>query len=109
MGNRDRLARSAAPFLDPGEVVQQAFAARLVPRNTPWSREMVNVIGTQDAVLILRTGFLSTKPKQVLARVPKTEPISLEGGWPTRLRIGDHELRIAGKSKRAEVGQIVNT
>lgn len=111
MALRDRLAAKAAPFLQPGDVVQQAFRARMLLPGTNLAKSTYVVIGTQDAVLILKTSIWSTtKPKELVARVPKTAPISVErkGRW-SRLRIGDRQLRVAGRSTMAEIDQLVNT
>jgi hypothetical protein len=52
----------------------------------------------------------TTRPKTLVAKVPKTAPISLQpsGGWSS-LRIGDHQLRVRGRATMAEVDQLVNT
>jgi len=111
MALRDRLAQKASPFLQAGDVVQQAFRARILLPGTNLAKSTYVVVGTQDAVLILKTSIWSTtKPKELVARVPKTAPISLEerGRW-SRLRIGDRQLRVAGRSTKAEVDQLVNS
>ena len=110
MALRDRLAAKAAPFLQPDDVVQQAFRARMLLSGTQLAKSTFVVVGTQDAVVILKTSIWSTtKPKELVARVPKTAPISLErsGRW-SRLRVGDRLLRIAGRATHDQAEQLVN-
>ncbi|HET6949777.1 MAG TPA: hypothetical protein VFI47_05360 [Acidimicrobiales bacterium] len=87
MGIRERLTATAQPFLEPGDVVLQAFRAG--PRMASGRKSPVVhiVVGTQDAIVILSTSMWSTRrAKSLLVRLPRsTTPISLHLG---ELRIG---------------------
>lgn len=111
MAIKDKLTRKAAPFLASGESVQQALRARVLVPSTHLAKATYVVIGTEASVLILRTSIWSTStPVKVVARVPRTEPITLHRtGWWSRLQIGDHEVRIAGRASLTEAALLVNT
>jgi len=110
MAVRDKLVARAAPFLVDSEVVQQAFRARVMVPGTKLAKATYVVIGTQRTVLILKTSNWSTSaPKTLVARVSRSEPMSLErkrGLW-ARLQLGDHHLQIGGRSSLAEAEQLV--
>jgi hypothetical protein len=112
MAIKDKLAAKAAPFLDDGEVVHQAFRARVMLAGTRLAKATYVVIGTQHAVKVLRTSnWSTTTPKTLTAQVPRSVPISLQkvdGLW-WRLALGDQEVRITGKASLAEAQQLVNT
>jgi hypothetical protein len=112
MAIKDKLAAKAAPFLDDGEVVQQAFRARVMLPGTRLAKATYVVIGTQHAVKILRTSnWSTTTPKTLVAQVPRAVPVSLEraGGVWWRLQLGDQDVRITGKASLSEAQQLVNT
>jgi hypothetical protein len=115
MAARDTLIERAAPFLEDGEVVEHAFRARALVPSTDLAEAKATyvVIGTQRAVLILRTSPWSTKaPKTLVARVPRGTPMSFRKGsalsW-SRLEIGDYELRVGGIWTLREAERFVAT
>jgi hypothetical protein len=110
MAVRDKLVARAAPFLGDREVVQQAFRARVMVPGTRLARATYVVIGTEDAVVILKTSNWSTsRPTKLVARVPKTSPMTLEkqGLW-SLLHIGEHYLSVGGRASMAEVEQLLH-
>jgi hypothetical protein len=113
MAARDKLVERAAPFLEDGEVVEHAFRARVLIPGTKLAKATYVVIGTQRAVLILKTSIWSTKtPKTLVARVPRSTPLSFKKGsalsW-SRLQIGDYELRVGGLWTLREAEHFVAT
>jgi hypothetical protein len=112
MAIKDKLAAKAAPFLADGEVVQQAFRARVMLPGTQLAKATYVVIGTQHTIKILQTSIWSTTtPRTLRAEVPKGAPVSLDkarGMW-WRLRIGDQQIGVAGKASLTEARQLVNT
>jgi hypothetical protein len=85
VGIKETLTANAAPFLEPGEVVDEAFrAGKRVGQST--AVRVFVIVGTQESVLVLRPGMLSTKkPKAVVKRFPRSTPMTFEKG---RLTIG---------------------
>jgi hypothetical protein len=84
MALRDKLAERAAPFLEPGEQVQEAFSA--LAGFSPWLRALGAlaallskpriVVVTDKAVLVMRAGrLLGTRPLELLARLPRATRI----------------------------------
>lgn len=97
MALRDKLAERAAPFLEPGEQVQAVFVAQSGASPywsfvSTWivllSRGYVVVAATDRAILVLRSGFFtSTKPKSLLARLPR-QPMDDPSGLWGKLNLG---------------------
>ncbi len=85
MSIKETLAANAAPFLQPGETIDEVFrAGKRVKATTV--RDFV-IAGTQESVLVLRAGMWSSKkPKSLVRRVPRSTPMTFEKG---RLTIGD--------------------
>ena len=109
MAVRDTLVARAAPFLGDGEVVQEAFRARVRLPGTNLARATYVVVGTQSSVLILKTSIWSTKaPKTLAARVPRSTPMTLgKAGLWWEVQIGDHRLQFGGRSTVAEARRLV--
>lgn len=89
---RDKLARRAAPYLEPGEQIQVVFLAQSGP--SPWwillsvwivifTAGYRTVVVTDRAIVLLRNGrLLSTFPKALALRGPRVylgEPSGLWG------------------------------
>ena len=95
MALREKLASRTQPFLEPGEQVQQIFAAQVGPN--PWivpafgpiivaivSKFRVIAV-TDRAVLVLKSSKLTVKPTELLHRLPR------------QTRLGPIEGKIWGK------------
>ena len=85
MGIKETLTANATPFLEPGEVIDEAFrAGKRVGQST--AIRVFVIVGTQESVVVLRPSMWSTKkPKAVVKRFPRSTPMTFEKG---RLTIG---------------------
>jgi hypothetical protein len=109
MAVRDTLVARAAPFLRDGEVVQEAFRARVRFPTANLAKATYVVVGTPTSVLILRTSTWSTKaPRTLVARIPRSAPMALrkEGLW-WEVQVGDHRLQFGGRATVAEARRLV--
>jgi hypothetical protein len=91
MALRDKLRDRMQPFLEPGEQVQQAFLAQTGP--SPWWMFLTNFIlfatkwhvvaVTDRAIVVTRSPWwTATKPKQLVARLPRTTRLGpVKGLW----------------------------
>lgn len=95
MALRDKLRERVQPHLEPGEQIQAVFMAQTGP--TPWLAGAIGAViymfiakykvvaVTDRAIVMLKAGaFSPSKPKEVLARLPRT-------------RIGKPEAKVWGK------------
>ncbi|MGH3247139.1 MAG: hypothetical protein ACRDOI_13130 [Trebonia sp.] len=91
MALRDKLAQRAAPFLEPGEQIQSIFLAQS-GASPYWSflsawivvitAGYATVAVTDRAVVVLRNGrFTGTRPKSLLARLPRQPLDHPSGLW----------------------------
>jgi hypothetical protein len=103
---KERLTATAQPFLEPGDVVQQAFRAGRL--SSSGGKTRVNIIvATQDAVIVLGTSAWSTrKAKYRIARLPKSTPISLRLG---ELHIGEMRFLVNGVSAHPQARQLAGS
>ncbi|MFH1329107.1 MAG: hypothetical protein ABIJ48_00390 [Actinomycetota bacterium] len=103
MSLRDRIAAGAAPFLEPGEMVQTAFVAQTA---SSWLvllgfvpflllNKYRCVVVTDRCILVLESGKLaSTKPKSVVRALPRSTRIGPPAGlWYVTGTLGEN-LRI---------------
>jgi hypothetical protein len=97
MALRDKLAQRATPFLEPGEQIQAVFVGQS-GASPYWSflstwivlltAGYVVIAATDRAIVVLRSGFLtSTKPKSLLARLPR-QPMDEPSGLWAGLNLG---------------------
>ena len=99
MALREKLASRTQPFLEPGEQVQQIFAAQVGPN--PW---MIPAIGpiivmflskmrviavTDRAVLVLNSSKMTPKPTALLQRLPRQTRLGpIEGKLWGKITVG---------------------
>jgi hypothetical protein len=91
MALRDKLRDRMQPFLEPGEQVQQAFLAQTGP--SPWWMFLTSFIlfatkwyvvaVTDRSIVIARSPWwMSTKPKELVARLPRAVQLGpVNGLW----------------------------
>jgi hypothetical protein len=98
MALRDKLARQAAPFLEPGEQIRSIFLAQSGP-SPYWSllsawivvftAGYATVAVTDRAIVVLRNGRLSgRRPKSLLSRLP-LQPLGHPSGLWGKVQLGD--------------------
>ena len=105
MGLREKLRERVDPFLRPGEQVEQAFLAQA--GLSPW----MNMLGalwvllfakprivavTNQRIIVLRAGkWLGTKPKDIVAELPRQTPMGpLRGRLWGKTHIAGEEVWI---------------
>jgi hypothetical protein len=87
---RDRLRRSAAPYLDPGEQVQAVFLAKR-PGMEYNDRA---VIATDRRILVLELGMRVYPAKGVVAEVPRRTKLGPCSGFMFPMRAFDMPLSV---------------
>ena len=108
VGIRERLTRTAQPFLEPGEVVQQVFRAGKVSHPGGRRKSIVIVVGTPDSIVVLRTSPWSTRRATgVRLRYPRSTPVRMEAFGD--MRIGDDFYQVSGASARPQARELVTT
>lgn len=104
MGIRVKITSKAAPFLEPGEQVQVAFAGQtasqwLMLMGVVWFlliNKYRNVVVTDRRILVLDSGkFAQAAPKSVIASLPRATKF----GPPTgvlfcKLTVGNESIRV---------------
>jgi hypothetical protein len=104
MGIKERVTDTARPFLEPGDVVEQAFRAG---RRGGGLKVVHIIVGTQDSIVVLGTSPWSTrKATHLVTRLPKSTPVSLRFGT---LCIGDLRYMVNGTSAHPQARRLVNT
>jgi hypothetical protein len=115
MALREKLTDRVAPYIQPGEQVQHVFLAS--GGMNPWLASTFGAIGgallavigqatlikrriiavTDQSVVVLEANFNGTKPKSVVARLPRNTTIGPVKGIWSPVRFFDEKLYIHKK------------
>jgi hypothetical protein len=107
MAFRDKLIERTTPLLRPNEQVQQIFIADAA--KSPALSTMLGLLGwilfakprvvavTDQAVVVFKTNFNGTSPKEELARLPRGSVVGQTKGIWAKLQVGDDTMFVHRK------------
>lgn len=95
MGMADKIMRNAAPFLEPGEEAQGAFAVQNTVSNKVGHGGYRAVVATDRRFLVFRSGtFSQTTLKELLTTLPRGQRLGPGSGVFHSLQLGDDTVLV---------------